>query len=722
MSKKVILVYPKSGVYDEVIKDFPLSLLYVAAIIHNRGYDVTIIDQRVEADWKEKLLYQLSKNPICVGVSVMTGAPIKYALSVSEIVKLNSKVPVVWGGIHPTIMPQQTLEDDLVDIVVRGDGEQSFYELAQALENNSGLDNTKGISYKIKGKIYHNDAREQIDLEECPDLPYELIDSSNYYRRGYEERVISVMTSRGCPHNCAFCYAPTISGRKWRKLSVEQSLRSIELAVEKFDPGYICILDDDFFIDQARAKKILSEIKNKGWKIKFDFRGVRVDDLYRMDTETLSFLAEIGTRNLHIGAESGSQKMLNIMKKGITVEQTIYVNKKLSNFPTLHPTYNFFSGIPTETEDDIFKTTNLVFQLLKENPYCHMTIFNQFTPYPGSELFNMAVEYGYNQPKTLRDWGDFGPDNSANIMPWLNKRLVRLLNTLYVTSYFIDKKLDLHVVSHGFAFRLFRTFLYFYRPIARLRFKKHITFLPLEIIFKDLFFSYLQNKHKDDAQGYFQTRLKFDKNRSLVWRELAKYLGRFIPPQSKIMDLGAGYCDFINNVEAKEKYALDIFYDIGKFANPDVRILRQSATEKIGLASGYLDVVFASNFFEHLTGEDFDKTLLEIKRILRDDGRLIVIQPNYKYFAKRYFDDKTHKQIFTDVSFAEYLERQGFVIEKQLPKFMPATFKSRIPKNAFLVRMYLRLPFKPMAGQFLVVAKKVKEGDTHKKEGLYVEK
>lgn len=716
MNKKVILVYPKSGVYDEAIKDLPLSLLYIAAVVYSRGYEVRIIDQRVEADWKEKLLYELNKNPICVGVSVMTGAPIKYALGVSETVKLNSDVPVVWGGIHPTIMPEQTLEDELVDIVVKGDGEESFFELVQALERKKTLENIKGISYKSSGSIRHNGPREQVDLENCPDLPYELVDISNYYRKGYSERVISVMTSRGCPHNCAFCYAPALSGRKWRKLSIQRSINSIELVVNKFNPGYVCILDDDFFIDTARAKKILSEIKKKNWKITFDFRGVRVDDLYRMDEETLALLSDIGTRNLHIGAESGSQKMLDIMNKGITVEQTIFVNKKLSKYPSLRPTYNFFSGIPTETEEDIFKTTDLVFRLLKENPYCHMTIFNQFTPYPGSKLFEMALDYGYVPPKSLRDWGDFGPDNSANIMPWLSKRMVRLLNTLYVTSYFVDKKLDLHLVSGSVTYRIFRMLIKLYRPIARLRFKKHIVIFPIEITLKNMFFSYLYNKHKNDAQGYFNTRLSFDKNRSMVWKEIAGHLSEFITPESKVIDLGAGYCDFINNVNAGERFALDIFYDLDKFAQKGVVVFKKSLTEGIDLPESYLDVAFASNFFEHLSKEDTDKAFSEVKRVLKDGGHLIVIQPNYKYYSKRYFDDPTHKQIFTDSSFADYIKSKGFVIKKQIAKFLPATFKSRLPKSPYLVKMYLASAFKPFAGQFLVVASNKKETTPAKEE------
>ncbi|MDO8748123.1 MAG: cobalamin-dependent protein [Candidatus Omnitrophota bacterium] len=710
MAHRVVLVYPKSGVYDAIIKDLPLSLLYVASIVYKKGYEVKIIDQRVELNWKEKLINELRKEPVCVGISAMTGTPIKYALEVSKIVKLYSSAPVVWGGIHPTIMPQQTLGDDLVDIVVKGEGELTFCELTDAIVNKRPLRNIKGLSYKHQGEIFHNECADVVDLESLPDLPYELIDISNYYREGYDERVISVLTSRGCPHNCAFCYAPTLSGRRWRKAGVDKSMKSLELVIDKFSPGYICILDDDFFIDLGRAKKILYEIYKKKWQVKFDFRGVRIDDLYRMDNETLSLLERIGTRNLHIGAESGSQRMLDLMRKGIGVDQTIAVNKKLSNFKSLRPTYNFFSGLPTETEEDVFKSTDLIFRLLKDNPFCHMTLFNQFTPYPGSELFDMAAKYGYRPPRTLRDWGDFGPDNSANSLPWLNSRMVRLLNTLYVTSFFIDQKLDIHLVSGATAYKILRIFIKMYRPLARLRFKKHLTIFPIEVMLKNVFFSYLKNKTEEAQKGYFETRLKFDKNRAVVWSVIARYLNRFIPHDSKILDMGAGYCDFINTIGAKEKYALDIFDDMDKLAKEGITIFKQSATERINLPSDYLDVVFASNFFEHLNEEDFYKVIGEVKRILKSGGKLIVIQPNFRYYRDKYFEDPTHRQIFTDISLADFLRQNGFEIEHRFPKFIPATLKSHLPKAAMLVKVYLRLPIKPFARQFLIVAKNVKKG------------
>jgi SAM-dependent methyltransferase len=546
-------------------------------------------------------------------------------------------------------------------------------------------------------------------LDTLPDLPYELVDITNYYRKGYDERVVSVMTSRGCPHNCAFCYCPATSRRLWRKMTVEKAVNVIRTAIEKFNPGYICILDDDFFVDLERAKRIIYEIKKFGWKVKFDFRGVRIDDLYRLDDTTLSLLEEIGTRNLHIGAESGSQRMLNLMKKGIQVSQTVIVNQRLRSFPSLRPTYNFFSGLPTETEEDIFKSTDLVFQLLRENPHCHMTLFNQFTPYPGSELFEMSMRYGYKPPKTLRDWGDFGPENSARIMPWLSRRMVKLLDTLYITCFFIDKKLDIHFVSNKFTFQLLKVLIRIYRPFARMRFKKHLTVLPLEVFLRDIFFSFLKRKTEYEAEGYFKAYFKFDPSRIKIWREIAKYLNKnFIKPDSRILDLGAGYCDFINNIKAKEKYALDIFSGIDKFAAKDVHLFKQTANEKIDLASDYLDVVFSSNFFEHLNPVELDRIFAEVRRVLRNNGLLIIIQPNYRYFTRQYFQDPTHKQTFDESSLASFLQQRGFQVIKNVARFLPASFKSFLPKNQFLCRLYLNSPIKPFAKQFFIVASNLK--------------
>jgi SAM-dependent methyltransferase len=211
-------------------------------------------------------------------------------------------------------------------------------------------------------------------------------------------------------------------------------------------------------------------------------------------------------------------------------------------------------------------------------------------------------------------------------------------------------------------------------------------------------------------QKYFDTRFPYDPKRLDVWREVTRYVQqKYIPEDSKVLDLGAGYCDFINHVSAKEKHALDVFTRMPNYAHSDVTTHIRSCTDMSFLRDGELDVIFASNLFEHLMHRELLDTIAEIRRVLRPDGRLILLQPNFKYCYRTYFDDYTHLQIFTHMGMYDLLEMAGLEIEAMHAKFLPVNMKStlrlRLPFLSLIVRAYMRSPIKPLAGQMLVVAR-----------------
>jgi len=202
---------------------------------------------------------------------------------------------------------------------------------------------------------------------------------------------------------------------------------------------------------------------------------------------------------------------------------------------------------------------------------------------------------------------------------------------------------------------------------------------------------------------YFQTRFKNSAARDNVWKVVVAYLTRYIPAGSCVLDLGGGYCSFINNIKAEEKHVIDTFDEVDQYAAQDVRVYKQSITKMDNLESSYYDIIFASNIFEHLTREELDGVILQIKRILKKGGRLIILQPNFRYAYKVYFDDYTHKQIFTAASLSDYLETYGFTIKVRKDRFIPFSMGARMPKFAMLIWLYLRSPIKPLAGQMLFV-------------------
>ena len=208
----------------------------------------------------------------------------------------------------------------------------------------------------------------------------------------------------------------------------------------------------------------------------------------------------------------------------------------------------------------------------------------------------------------------------------------------------------------------------------------------------------------DPQNAYFQTRFSHVAGREQVWSAICRYLERYMPVRGVVLDLGAGYCSFINGVRADEKHAVDLFPGFVKFAQPGVRTLVGRSSNLARLESGHFDVVFSSNMLEHLDRSEVHATLAEVRRILKPGGRFVIIQPNYRYCAREYFDDYTHTFVFSHVSLADLLAAEGFVVHAVIPRFLPLTMKSRLPQWRWAVALYLRLPVRPMAKQMLLVA------------------
>jgi SAM-dependent methyltransferase len=212
----------------------------------------------------------------------------------------------------------------------------------------------------------------------------------------------------------------------------------------------------------------------------------------------------------------------------------------------------------------------------------------------------------------------------------------------------------------------------------------------------------------DYTDAYFRTRFEFDKRRDIVWDEVCRYLQRrYIPRDARIIDVGAGYCNFINHVQGSERHAVDLFTDMPDYAAPGVVPYVGSCTDMDFFEDDSFDVAFTSNLFEHLTREQLIPTLNELRRVVREGGTLIVLQPNFRFCYNTYFDDYTHLQIFTDRSLHDLLEVFGFSVREVMPRFLPVNMKStlrlRLPMLRQLVRLYLAMPFSPLGGQMLFV-------------------
>lgn len=206
--------------------------------------------------------------------------------------------------------------------------------------------------------------------------------------------------------------------------------------------------------------------------------------------------------------------------------------------------------------------------------------------------------------------------------------------------------------------------------------------------------------------SYHSVHLTPDPVRAVVWQVVADHLSRWIPPQAHVLEIGAGYCAWINAVDAARRVAIDIWPDVVRHAAPGVeaRVLDAAASLRT-LGAGTFDVVLASNVLEHFDADTAARIIADIGYVLKPGGRALVIQPNFRHAWHSYFDDYTHRSIFTDVSLPALLRAHGFDIDEVKGRFLPYSMRdSRLPIRRWLVRAYLHSPFKPLAGQMLVVA------------------
>ena len=216
--------------------------------------------------------------------------------------------------------------------------------------------------------------------------------------------------------------------------------------------------------------------------------------------------------------------------------------------------------------------------------------------------------------------------------------------------------------------------------------------------------------------SYHRAHLVHDPKREAVWKAIARHLAPHVQKDAHVLELGAGYCSWINHVEAARRVAVDVWSELPAHAAPGVEALVADIAGGLpSLADGSFDVVLASNLLEHFSPDAAAAVVGTTTRLLRRGGRLIVIQPNFRYAFRSYFDDYTHRSIFTDISLPALMRAAGLEILHVEPRFLPYSMQgSRFPVTAWLVTAYLMSPLKPASGQMLVIAQRApKESPAH---------
>lgn len=207
------------------------------------------------------------------------------------------------------------------------------------------------------------------------------------------------------------------------------------------------------------------------------------------------------------------------------------------------------------------------------------------------------------------------------------------------------------------------------------------------------------------SDEYHDSRFTPDERRAVLWQALWRYhFRKLIGPDDCVLDLGCGYGDFINSVVARHRIAIDVWSGFPRYLKSGVEAIVGSITDLAGVQDASVDFAFASNVFEHISQAEFRLVLEQIRRKLKPQGTLNIIQPNYRYAYREYFDDYTHISVYSHVSLADFLAANGFTVTAMHPRFLPLSIKSRLPVSPVLIRAYLMSPIKPLGKQLYIRA------------------
>lgn len=369
----------------------PQGLCYLAAVVRENGYDVTIIDAETSAYTDEELLDKVTEYaPDYLGLT-STIATIYIAAEYVQLFRQNFKeLKIILGGPQLTACPELTMKlfPDL-DVGVLGEGEVTILELLKTLENNKGLKSCAGLIFARDGKIVRTAERDFIsNLDVLPMPAWDLLpELSKFYRTSditYKRLpAFQVVTSRGCPYKCVFCDR-SVFGNKWRSFSAEYVMRMVRELVNKYGIKDLNFADDEFLINKKRLRSICRFLIDE----KIDLTWSAVGRVNSVTPELLKLAKEAGCHQIAFGLESGSQKILDVINKKLSKEDIIR-GVRWTKEAGIEVKGLFMIGNPLETEETIKETTDLIEML--DLDYISMSAF---TPLPGAEIYETATKYG----------------------------------------------------------------------------------------------------------------------------------------------------------------------------------------------------------------------------------------------------------------------------------------------------------------------------------------
>jgi anaerobic magnesium-protoporphyrin IX monomethyl ester cyclase len=428
---------PLKGVYRHQLY-LPMGLAYLAAVLERDEHEVTVIDCPAHMiDLKQLKTKLASIQPNLIGITSMTPTIQSAFLSAQAAKEACPDSMVVIGGPHATFMDEQVLaEEEALDVVVRGEGEETLLELAQNVSNPQALKSIEGITFRNNGQTVRTPNRPPIQkLDELPRPAYKYFPLEKY--RLYGRKMLPIMTSRGCPSQCSFCTTARMFGKAFRARSPKSIVDEMQWLRDVHGADAFSFYDDTFTLNKKRAVAICEEIKNRKIGLPWDCQ-TRVS---KVSEDLLATMRDANCQQVFFGVESGCQTILDAVNKGTTVEQ----NKKaikMAKDAGLFVAISVIIGYPGETRDMLMQTIDLVKKAEPDDVYICVA-----TPYPGTDLRRLVEKMGW---EISNDWGRYDTTTPIFKNPNLSAEDIRKLRTAFYNSFYSPKYVLRHMFQGNF--------------------------------------------------------------------------------------------------------------------------------------------------------------------------------------------------------------------------------------------------------------------------------
>ncbi|MCL4300250.1 MAG: B12-binding domain-containing radical SAM protein [Anaerolineae bacterium] len=410
MRHKVVLYNPRA-----VFWTMPLALIALASALDRDKYEVVIVDGRLHDT--ETLLNQLD-GALCLGVTVLTGAPLRDALEVTRAARVRRPdLPVIWGGWHPSLFPEMCAGEPAVTAAVIGQGEETFAEIVDRLAAKESLEGTLGCALNPST---HHAARTTLprpmrDINTFPRHDYSFVSVEDYFKlKG--QRQLDYISSQGCRFRCNFCADPAVYNRGWYGYTPERMVGEIANLWRRYHFTDLNLQDETYFTQQKRVATVAEGFLREG--LQFSWTGtLRADQGRRLDDATFALCKRSGLRRVMIGMEAGSQETIDRIQKDIKVEDMWLTAEKLVRH-NIGAIINVIVGFPDEPPASVAESLRVARELRAMSSSFELAVF-YFKPYPGNPIAERLRAQNYRFPVSLEEWADFDYIGSGN--DWLSE-------------------------------------------------------------------------------------------------------------------------------------------------------------------------------------------------------------------------------------------------------------------------------------------------------------